>query len=79
MRTLARIAMIAVAAAVFMGLTAAYVRYSPPPPPHRRRFEEYRRRRPSGPAMRDLPSFLGEFLLVGGIALVGRKVLQVKL
>jgi hypothetical protein len=77
MKTLVRIAMIAVAASVFVGLTAVYVRYSPPE--RHRRFEEFRRRRPSGPAMRDSPSFVGEFLLVGGIALVGRKVLRVKL
>jgi hypothetical protein len=72
-----RIAAIVLAAGLFVGLTAAYVHGRPPL--RHRWMEEFRRRRASRPGMRDFPNFVGEFLLVGGVALVGRTVLRVRL
>lgn len=77
MKQLARIAIILAAAAVFVQLTALYADFRPRSP--RLRFEVERRRRPSQPQWNRLPSFLGEFVVVGLIAVGGRKILRLRL
>lgn len=77
MKLLARIAMIMAVAAVFVQLTALYADFRPRSP--RLRFEMERTRRPSEPQWNRLPSFLGEFVVVGLIAVGGRKLLRLRL
>ena len=77
MKTLARMAMIALAAGLFVGITGVLANIQPSPP--RERFELERRRRPSEPQWNRLPSFAGEFLLIGMIAVAGRTILRLRL
>jgi hypothetical protein len=82
-RTLARIAIIAFAAAWVVELTGFYADFRPRSANlHReteRRWETERRRCPAEPHLDRLPSFLGEFALIGAIAFAGRKVLRLRL
>ena len=77
MRTLARIAIIAVGAACVVELTGVYADFRPSSA--HLRWETERRRRPSEPHLDRLPSFLSEFALLGAIAFAGRKVLRLRL
>jgi hypothetical protein len=77
MKLLARIAMILAVAAIFVQLTTLYADFRPRSP--RLRFERERQRRPSQPQWNRLPSFLGEFVVVGLIAVGGRKILRLRL
>lgn len=77
MKTLSRLALIALAASVFVGLTETYADFRPRSP--HLRWETERRRRPSDPQLDRLPSFLGEFVVVGLIAVAGRKLFRVHL
>ena len=77
MKLLARIAMIAAVAALFIGLATVYADFRPRSP--RLNFEAERRRRPSEPQWGRFPSFLGEFVVIGFIAIAGRKILRLRL
>ena len=79
MKVLGRIAMIAAAAGIVVGMTAMFAHYRPRSLRRARWEDGFRTRRPAGPDTRDLSGFMGEFLLVGGIGVVGRKVLKVRL
>jgi hypothetical protein len=76
-KTLARIAIIALVAAVFVELTGLYADFRPRAAPLR--WETERRRRPSEPHLDRTPSFLGQFVVIGLIAFAGRKVLRLRL
>jgi hypothetical protein len=76
-KTLARIALIVLAAGLFVELTGIYADFQPRSP--RLRWESERRRRPPEPQLDRTPSFLGEFVVIGMIALAGRKVLGLRL
>jgi hypothetical protein len=77
MKIVGRIVVILAMAGIFVGATAMYVHYLPPF--RGQHFEGDRRRRSSLPSIKDLPGFVGQFALIGGIALVARKVLHVRL
>jgi hypothetical protein len=77
MKLLRRIAMIALAAGLFVGLTGIYADSIGP---HRNRHgETERRRRPSEPRLQSLPNFLGQFVVMGLIVIGGRMVLRLRL
>jgi hypothetical protein len=83
----ARLAIIAVVAAVFIGLTAVYASTIRPPANRRGEYREFRdlrefrdrRRRPAGPKLSALPNFLVEGSVVAMIAIAGRMVLRLRL
>lgn len=78
-RTLARIGIIAAAAAVFVGLTGLYA-HSIRPPVFRFRPRMFaRERRPPEPRLRALPGFMGECFLFALITVGGRKLLRLRL
>jgi hypothetical protein len=77
MKLLGRIAMIALAAAIFVGLTGMYAD-SIRPRGNRYGDTEWRRR-PSEPRLRRLPNFLGQFVVIALIAVGGRTVLRLRL
>jgi len=77
MKVLGRIAMIALAAAIFVGLTGMYADSIRP---HRNRHgETERRRRPSEPRLQSWTNFLGQFVVMALIAIGGRTVLRLRL
>jgi hypothetical protein len=77
MKLMGRIAMIALAAAIFVGLTGMLADSIHP---HRNRHgETERRRRPSEPRLDRLPNFLGQFVLMALIVIGGRTVLRLRL
>ncbi len=80
-RILARLAIIAVAAALFIGLTAVYASTIRPPANRRGEYREFRdrRRRPAGPKLSALPNFLVEGSVVAMIAIAGRMALRLRL
>jgi hypothetical protein len=49
------------------------------PPSRHRQFESERRRRPANPQWNRLPSFLGQFLVIGLVAIAGRTILRLRL
>lgn len=76
---LARIALLAAAAALCAGLTSIYADSLHPPPQNRRfRFRDPRRR-PRGPQASGVIQFAGEGVLVAMIAAGGRKILGLRL
>ncbi|MEI9972162.1 MAG: hypothetical protein WDO73_08935 [Ignavibacteriota bacterium] len=77
MKTLRRIVVLVLAAAFFVELTAIYADFQPHSP--HLRFEVERPRRSPTPQFNRLPSFLGQFAVVGLIALAGRKILGLRL
>ena len=77
MRIVTRVAIIALAAAMFVGITGLLANFQAPD--RHSRFELERRRRPSEPQWNRLPSFLGEFVLIGVIAAAGRTILRLRL
>ena len=78
-RVLARLALLSLAAAVFIGLTQVYAG-SVQPPRFPERFRRVRRNnRPSDPQPGRFPSFLGEGLVVAVIAVAGRIVFRLRL
>lgn len=74
MRTLVRIAAIMLVAGLFVELTGIYADFQPLSS-HLRWEPELRRRAPA-PQLDRAPSFLGEFVVIGLIALAGRKILR---
>jgi hypothetical protein len=70
--------MIALAAALFAGLTGMYADSIRRDQGHRASPTELRRR-PSQPHLDRLPNFLGQFVVIGLIALAGRVVLRLRL
>jgi hypothetical protein len=74
---LARTGAILGAAMLVVGLAAFYA-ISTQPPKGRRRVEAIERR-PSGPSLRALPRFAGEFVTIGAIAFAGRTILRLRL
>lgn len=79
MKALGRIAMIALAAAVFIGLTALYVDTLRPPARYPRFEQRERRRRPREPRLSAVSKFLVECGIFVLIAVAGRKVLRLRL
>ena len=78
-RTLVRIAMIAAAGAVFMGLTVLYA-HSIRPPVFRFNPRIFtRERRPPEPRLNAVPKFVGECLLFALITVGGRNLLRLRL
>jgi hypothetical protein len=77
-KVLTRVAMIAVAAAVFVGLTWIYAGWIREPAPNPKRVLR-ERHRDAGARLAVFPKFVGQVGLVGLIALAGRKVLRVRL
>ena len=75
---LARIALLSLAAAVFVGLTAIYAGSMRPRSVDPRR-QAARRHRPSEPQASRLPSFIGEGMLLALIAVAGRIVFRLRL
>lgn len=77
-RLLARIVLLLLAAAIFIGLTQFYAGSMRPDPvnAHRRAL---RRHRPSEPQVSLFPSFLGAGLLLALIAVAGRIVFRLRL
>jgi hypothetical protein len=72
-RTVARLTMMALAAAVFIGLITLYAHSFGPPSPRERE------RRNSEPQLKSLPTLLQQYLVFGAIALAGRKILRLRL
>ena len=77
MKTLARIAILMLLAALFVELTGIYADFQPRS--SHLRWEPERRRRAPEPHLDRAPSFLGEFVVIGLIALAGRKILRLRL
>lgn len=76
MKTVGRVALIAIAAAMLCWMTGAYAATGPG---SHRYHERNRTVRPSEPDMRRLPNFVGQFVLVGLIAVGGRVILRLRL
>ena len=72
-RTVARLAMIALAAVLFIGLITLYSHSFGPPSARERE------RRNAEPQFKAMPTFLRQYLLFGLIALAGRKILRLRL
>src|SRR5690348_11406988 len=77
-RLLARLAVLALAVVVFIGLIQMYAGSMRPPFGNARR-QLARRNRPSEPQAGRLPSFVGEILLLALIAVAGRIVFRLRL
>lgn len=73
-RILARMALIAMAAALFMGLTGIYAHSL-----RQRSVTQRLKRRGRGPQFRALPTFARQCAVFALIALAGRKVLRLRL
>jgi hypothetical protein len=78
-RVMGRIALLFLAAAVFIGLTQIYAGSVKPPPFANIYGQARRNNRPSAPQIGRLPSFFGEILLVALIAVAGRVVFRLRL
>jgi hypothetical protein len=76
-RIVSRIALLAMAAALLIGLTGIFAQSIPPPRVDQRRMRP--RRRPTGPQLSRVPGFLGQIALFSMITLAGRKVLGLRL
>jgi hypothetical protein len=72
-RVMVRLAMIALAAALFIGLITLYAHSFGPPSARERE------RRNSEPQLKSLPTLLQQYLVFGAIALAGRKILRLRL
>ena len=77
-RVLARIALLSLAACVFIELTVMYAG-SLRPPFQNPRARAIRRHRPSEPQVSRFPSFLGEGMLLALMAVTGRIVFRLRL
>ena len=77
-RALSRLALLSLAAAVFVGLTGIYVNSgrSPLPDP---RWQAGRNHRPSEPEVSQFPEFIGDGLLLVFFAAIGRIALRLRL
>jgi len=78
-RVLWRIALLSLAAAVFIGLTQVYAGSLRPPRFGDRYLRVRRNNRPSEPQAGRFPSFLGEGMLIALIAVAGRIVFRLRL
>ena len=78
MRVLSRLAVLSLAAGVFVGLTAVYGGsvHRPLPDPD---FQTERQHRPAAPHFSSFPEFIGEGILVIFFAVVGRIILRLRL
>jgi hypothetical protein len=79
LRILARLILVAIAAALFVGLAGLWARSI-----HAPRFKNFRGvpievRRPPEPQFSALPKFLGEGFLIAAIAIAGRKLFRLRL
>jgi hypothetical protein len=77
-RQVARLALICLAAALFIGVTETYVAFTPPPVVNSR-LPPRRIDRPSEPQISRLPAFIGEGLGIALLVAVGRIVFRLRL
>jgi hypothetical protein len=77
-RALIRIAIIALAAAVCIGMSSLYAHSLKPPPPRRGELRGLRRRDPN-PRLDALPKFMVECVVFAGITTIGCTVLRLRL
>jgi hypothetical protein len=77
-QVVSRLALLALATAAFVGLTAIYGRSAPSPLPDAI-WREGRDHRPSAPEVAAFPEFVGEFMVLAIVGVGGRVVLRLRL